>query len=334
MRRVVAVAAVSIVLLSGCSSEDGGGGDALQVVADPTAAVAARSPEPEATPAGTVLPLGEDVTATVADSASRTLVVATADPAQVLLYDLDALTEPPKSVALPSAADDLSLTDGAVLISMRAADEIARVSLPSGEVATVAVEGGPVAATERGGQTLVALRDGKGIGVLEGDRTVKTITDDLYSADDVLVSGDKTVVLDRLRTAVFDVDLEAGTVNEGLRAGMGATNAVTDSYGRVLVADTRGGALLAFSTDPLLMRQRYPVPGGIYDIAYDERRHLAWVTLTGSNEVVGFDVQGGEPTEKFRLPTVRQPNSVTVDPQTSQVVVGSAAGEGIQVVTP
>jgi hypothetical protein len=58
------------------------------------------------------------------------------------------------------------------------------------------------------------------------------------------------------------------------------------------------------------------------------------VTLTERNEVVGYDVRGGEPVEKYRFPTVRQPNSVTVDEQSGRVVVGSAAGEGTQVITP
>ena len=113
----------------------------------------------------------------------------------------------------------------------------------------------------------------------------------------------------------------------------GATNAVGDRYGRVLVTDTRDGELLAFSAAPLIMRQRFPVPGGLYAIAYDRARDLAWVTLTERNEVVGFDVAGGEPVERYRLATVRQPNAVAVDPNSGALIVGSGTGDGIQVVT-
>jgi DNA-binding beta-propeller fold protein YncE len=120
----------------------------------------------------------------------------------------------------------------------------------------------------------------------------------------------------------------------GLRAGDGATNAVTDRYGRILVVDTRGGELLAFGADPVFLRQRYPVPGGIYGIAYDGAHELAWVTLTERNEVVGFDVAGGEPVERHRFPTVHQPNAVAADPGTGRVFVASADGEGIQVIGP
>lgn len=330
VRRIAVLAAVAVVLLSGCSS--GGGEDELQTVANPTAAVAQESPKPTRAPDGEVVEQRADVAAMT--TVDGTLAVAVDSPPSVLLYDLDALGAKPRRVELPSKAASLRAGDGAVLAALPDAGRVARVAVPDGAVSTVAVRGKPVAATTDGTRTLVATRGGKGVAVITGGRVTDTITGDLYSADDVLTTGGKTVVLDRLRTALFDVDVDGGAIEEGLRAGMGATNAVTDSFGRVLVTDTRGGGLLAFSTDPLLLRQRYPVSGGVYGIAYDAKRHLAWVTLTGRNEVVAYDVRGGEPVEKFRRPTVRQPDSVTVDARTSRVVVGSAAGEGIQVITP
>lgn len=318
--------------LAACTGQ--GGGDALQVVQNPQAAVAAASPQPSVAPAGTVAPLDADVAAMAVDPASRTLAVAVAAPPAVLLYDLDALDAAPQRVALPSPAAELTVSGATLLAPLPAANVLARIGLPAGDLSTVPVPGGPAGAAVDGEHTLVALRQDKAVAVVDGDRVTTTITGGLYSADDVLVGDGHPVVLDRLRTALFAVDVPGGSVDEGLRAGQGATNATVDSFGRVLVTDTRGGGLLAFSTDPFLLRQRYPVPGGIYAIAYDARRHVAWVTLTERNEVVGFDIRGGEPMEKYRYPTVRQPNSVTVDERTSRVVVGSAAGEGIQVISP
>ena len=86
--------------------------------------------------------------------------------------------------------------------------------------------------------------------------------------------------------------------------------------------------------DPLLLRQRYPVPGSPYGLAYDAQRDLAWITLTARNEVVGLDVAGGEPVERYRFPTVQQPDSVAVDPPSGRVFVGSASGAGMQVIDP
>ena len=58
------------------------------------------------------------------------------------------------------------------------------------------------------------------------------------------------------------------------------------------------------------------------------------MTLTSTNEVVGYDVAGGEPTEKYRFATVRQPNAVAVDPADGRVIVASGDGAGVQVVEP
>ncbi|SFB57119.1 hypothetical protein SAMN05216266_120114 [Amycolatopsis marina] len=330
---LVAIGLACALVLSGCSEVKEGGGDALQVVADPVAATAAVSPATTAEPEGTVLP-AEKVTALAVDSGSRTLAVAVQQPPSVLLHDLDAPGAKPRTVSLPGQAASLAVQEGQFVASVPGAGSVVWFEPSGTTVRTAEVAGAPVASASHDGRSLVAVRDRKAIEVLDGETVTKTISGELYSADQVVTAGGHTVVLDRLRTALFEVDVEAGTVDVGLRAGQGATNAVADPFGRVLVTDTRAGSLLAFSTEPLLLRQRYPVPGGVYAIASDAKRKLAWVTLTGRNEVVGFDLRGGEPEEKYRFPTVRQPNSVAVDDRTGQVVVGSAAGEGIQVIAP
>lgn len=327
-----ALALVTVLLATGCSSD--GAGDELQVVENPVAAQAAHSPPPATRPIGTVLPHSAGVSALAIDEQSRTLAIALEQPTSVLLYNLDDLGAEPRQVPLPGGASRLVAGTGEVVATLPAQHQVARIAVPEGRVNAIDVDGEPAAARPHGEGMLVALRDRKAIEVRSGGAVTKTITGELYSADDVLTAGDTTLVLDRLRTAVFQVDLEQGTVQQGLRAGQGATNATVDRHGRVLVTDTRADALLAFGTDPLLLRQRYPVPGGAYGVAYDGKRDLAWVTLTERNEVVGYDVHGGEPVEKHRYPTVRQPNSVTVDAQTSRVIVGSAVGEGTQVIEP
>ncbi|MDI5977956.1 YncE family protein [Amycolatopsis magusensis] len=331
MRRLLVASPLVVALvLSGCTTGSDQSDD-LQLVANPVAATALPSPARAAEPAGRVLPSAPVGTTAVVGGV---LAVALAEPPSLQLYDLADLDKAPRAVSLPAPAEQLTPAGDLLLASLPGASALARVNPADGTVTTVPVAGQPAAADPRGAQTLVAVRDRKAVEVLDGDQVSKTITGQLYSADKVLAAGDTTVVLDRLRTALFEVDLAAGTVKEGLRAGDGATNAVTDRYGRVLVTDSRAGSLLAFSSGPLLLRQRYPVPGGIYGIAYDAQRDLAWVTLTERNEVAAFDVGGGEPVEKFRFPVVRQPNSVSVDPASAAVVVGSAVGEGIQVIEP
>ncbi|RJQ79108.1 YncE family protein [Amycolatopsis panacis] len=338
MRRLTAASRIVIPLagalaLSACSAGGQDSTDTLQVVNNPVAAKAAVSPAVSVPPAGQVLAMPA-VSAIATDAQSHTLVVALSEPPSVRIYDLGALGSPKATVGLPAPAESLTASGGQALASVPGKGVLARISLPGGQVQTEPVSGQPAEGVAAGTDTLVAVRDRKAIEVLSGGKVAKTITGSLYSADGVVDTGSDVVVLDRLRTAVFSVDVQAGTMDEGLRAGAGAANAVADSYGRVLVTDARAGALLAFSTGPLILRQRYPVPGGAYGLAYDHQRSLAWVTLTGTNQVVGFDVRGGEPVEKYRFPTVRQPDSVSVDEQTSRVLVGSAAGEGTQVIQP
>ncbi|OZM72868.1 hypothetical protein CFN78_11385 [Amycolatopsis antarctica] len=329
---LLAIPLACALTVTACAGEQGGGDD-LQLVADPVAVAPAAAPPVATPPGGTVLAAGA-ATAMAVHPGSRTLGVAVDGPPAMLLYPLDELSAPPRSVPLPGRADSLDATGEGFLAALPGAGALARISAGDGALSTVPVAGQPSGTAATGDRTLVSVRDRKAVDVLDGDRVSKSVTGQLYSADDVFTPGGRTVVLDRLRTALFDVDLDAGTVNEGLRAGDGAANAVVDRHARVLVTDARAGALLAFSADPLLLRQRYPVPGGPYGIAYDERRDLAWVTLTERNEVVGFDVGGGEPVERFRFPTVRQPDTVTVDAGSGQVMVGSATGEGIQVIAP
>ncbi|MCA1655208.1 MAG: hypothetical protein LC635_01820 [Pseudonocardiaceae bacterium] len=314
---------------SGCSS--GQPSDQLMVTDKPVAAAAAVSPPAATPPAGTVTALDESVTAIAYEPSTRTLAVGVDDPPAVRLYHLgDTLTQE-RELTRSSPVESLTVEDRSVLVSGK--NQVVRISLPDGrETGVGSLRGTPVSATTFDDRTLVAMRDERAVAVVKGGRTQRMITGDLMSADQVLSTGKRAIVLDRLRNAVFQLDVAAGAVEEGLRAGRGATNAVTDRFGRVLVTDTRGGALLAFSVDPLLLRQNYPVPGAPYGIAYDRERDLAWVTLTGTNEVVGYDVAGEQPEEKYRFPTVRQPNTVAVDPDSGRVVVASGTGDGIQVI--
>lgn len=323
-RKVAVLLMVCAAVGSGCSS--GEPTDQLMVTDNPVAATAATSPPAAATPAGTVTPLKDDVTAMAFDEKSGTLAVATKGTVQ--LYGVTDTLTPGASAKL--TAESLTADDGAFLAA--GANEVVRLTTDGRTSPATTFRGEPVSTATFDGSTLVALRDEQAVAVVKDDRVQRTISGGMMSADQVLSTGKGAVVLDRLRNAVFELDVQAGDVGTGLRAGQGATNAVTDRFGRVLVTDTRGGALLAFSVDPLLLRQNYPVAGAPYGIAYDRERDIAWVTLTKTNEVVGYEVAGEQPKERYRFPTVSQPNTVAVDPSSGRVIVASGVGDGIQVI--
>lgn len=147
--------------------------------------------------------------------------------------------------------------------------------------------------------------------------------------DWLATQGNTTAVLDRGQTSVTTIGAD-GQAQQALRAGQGATTMAADQWGRILVADTRGGQLLAYGVDPLILRQAYPVPQAPYGLAGS--RALAWVSQTASNMVIGYDLSTGIPVEKVRYPTVQQPNSLAFDDASDTLYVVSGSGAGVQVI--
>jgi len=325
-RAVLPAALLVAGLVAGCGSN---ARPAQPVVALPIAPAPAPPRGPAA--AGTVTPLGAPATQVVVDPSTATVVVALADPPRLLLSTLDG-TAPPRQVALPGPAADLVLTadGGPLLVPITAPGSLVRVPLDGGPPSTTDLDGPAYGAIAMGQTTVVAM--GNRLTVLDGSssRTIPGFID----ATRLVPLGTKVGVLDRGRSAVSLVDISADDAGPALRAGNGPAAAVSDRFGRMLVTDVRDGELLVFAGDPLLLRQRFPLPGAPYGVAHDARRDLAWVTLTARNEVVGLDVAGGEPVVVHRFPTVHQPDAVAVDPASGRVVVVSASGAGLQVIDP
>jgi hypothetical protein len=147
--------------------------------------------------------------------------------------------------------------------------------------------------------------------------------------DSLAAQGDTVAVLDRGQTSVTTIGAD-GRIGQSLRAGQGATTMVADPAGRLLVTDTRGGQLLVFGVDPLILRQAYPVPQSPYGVTGS--RALTWVSQTSANIVIGYDLSTGIPLEKVRYPTVRQPNALAFDDATGTLYVVSGSGEGVQII--
>ncbi len=119
-------------------------------------------------------------------------------------------------------------------------------------------------------------------------------------------------------------------------AGEGPTHVVAGPDDRFYVADTRGGAILVYEARPEPGRvASAPLPrGSPYGIAMDPERGQLWVTLTAENRLVRFDISGGTPREMDRYPTVRQPNTAAVDPESGRVFVAGAAEGELQILDP
>lgn len=313
-------------LIAGCGTVGGSAGQQAVPPVEP-----ASAPLGGPAPAGTITPLGAPATAIVIDPHSKTVAVALDDPPRLLLTALDGAA-PPRQVPLPGPAADLVLAadGGPLLVPITAPGSLIRVPLDGGAPSRTDLSGPAHGVVTVGDRTVVAL--GNRLVVLDGNRLIPGFID---ATRLIAAPGEAKVwVLDRGRSAVSVVDLSTGEISPALRAGNGAASAVADRFGRLLVTDTRDGELLAFAGDPPVLRQRFPLPGAPYALAYDGRRDLVWVTLTGRDEVVGLGVAGGEPVIVHRVPTVHQPDAVAVDPVSGRVYVVSASGAGLQVIDP
>ncbi|BCK55551.1 putative conserved lipoprotein LppL [Nocardia wallacei] len=316
----MALAAAVAVTVAGCSS----GGDDHATGPGAAPATAAVAP-PAATPAGTVTPAGP-VAALLAEPATGRVAVLDTDRVTLRLLDAAA---PARTLTLPAPATTLAAgAPGQILAT--AGRVLVRIDAATSELRSTPLDGeGRAAARRADGTVAVGLAGGR-VAILTPEGQVAQTISDLPGIDALAAAGNAVAVLDRAQTVLTQLDLGDGAPGLALRAGLGATQLTADHFGRLLVTDTAGGALLVYTADPLVLHQRFPVGSSPYAIAYDQRSETVWVTLTASNEVAGFDLSTGIPEEVGRFATVRQPDTLTIDPRTGDMFVGSATGDGLQ----
>jgi DNA-binding beta-propeller fold protein YncE len=327
--RATLAAAAGVLLLApaGCGDEPG-------------AAEPGQAPPVEAAPAGQVVPLPTgQAEGMVADPVTGLVAVGIRDPHGLVLVDGgtgEVVVETPLTERLRHL--QLAAPGGPVLVPGEDSGEVIAVGLPGGEEeyrvaigewahdATATPDGTVAVADEMGG-AVVLVRDGQ---------VVHRFTDQTQPGG-VAAAGELVGAIDVHEHTLSLYDTGQDTVQPArvgrVDAGDGPTHIVADRRGRLLVTDTRGDRLLVFATTPELARvAELELPGSPYGIAYDPTRDRLWVTLTGRNELVGFDLTTDAPREVARIPTVHQPNTVAVDPQTGRIFVASRTEGTLQLV--
>jgi DNA-binding beta-propeller fold protein YncE len=261
------------------------------------------------------------------------MVVLGSDPSGRSVVTTFPPAAPVRTLPLPAAGTALAGDDrGTVYVSTRGG--YFRVDVARGTVTRMDVDDArdvdfTAVAHRDDGKVVLGSADGA-VFTLGSDTAVAARLQIFARVDALVAQGDTVVVLDRGQTSVTTVDASGTRAEHALRAGDGATTIAADSAGRVLVADTRGEELLVFGADPLMLRQRYPVPGAPYGLTGSNK--LAWVSETATNSVVGYDLATGIPVEKVRYRTVQQPNSLSFDDDTDTLYVVSGSGAGVQVI--
>jgi DNA-binding beta-propeller fold protein YncE len=311
-----------LVVIAGC----GGSGDGLAPAAEPS-----RSPLLRERPVGRVVEVGNKPEGLAFDPATRILAVGLTNPDQLALVDVDTGMVV-RRVPLPESPRHLELAGrgGPVLVPAERADALVEVGLPSGRTRVVPVGRFPHDAAAARGRIFVADELGNTVSVVKSGRTIRTLRAPRQPGGVAASRDSRYVAVIGVRERaleVFDARTlrSTGTVDVGL----GPTHLV-GGRGRFFVVDTRGNGLLEVRLDPLRIHRRTHVEGGPYGIAFDRRRRRYWVTLTARNQVVELT----DRRELRHFPTVRQPNSVAVDPRTGRVFVASRKDGTLQVFDP
>jgi DNA-binding beta-propeller fold protein YncE len=330
MRRVGTAACLLALTLPSCSA----GTDAPSTDR-PGAAEPGKSPPVATAPAGIVVDLEPDPEGLVFDPVTGLLAITVRHPDRLLLVD-GATGTTVREVPLPGHARHLQLAapGGPVLVPAEDSNTLVEVALPGGGTTETEVGEYPHDATQvASGHLLVADERGGTLSVVTDGKVTQTI-DSQTQPGGIAALGETAAVVDVADFTLTTYDVPAGVRVDVADAGKGPTHVVPDSRGRFLVADTRGDAVLVFSADPLALTDTYDLAGTPYGTAYDGSAQVLWVTLTATNEVVGLSTAGARLTEVGRYPTVRQPNTVAVDPRTRRLFVGSRTGGELQLIDP
>jgi DNA-binding beta-propeller fold protein YncE len=323
-RAALAIAALApaAALLTSCGTSSG---------RLPPAAEPAKSPPLDRRPAGTVVPVGHKPEGLAFDPVTGSLAVGLTNPDRLALVDGDT-GRTVRRIRLPESPRHLKLAapGGPVLVPAERANAIVEVSLPGGGLRTTRVGRFPHDAARARGRLFVADELGHTLSVVDRGRRVAALPAPRQPGG-VAVTADRDhvgVVGVRERALeVFDTRTLESAGNVGV--GIGPTH-VVGAGERFFVVDTRGDALLELRLDPLRVHRRTHLGGAPYGIVLDNVRRRYWVTLTARNEVAELT----DHRVLRRFPTVRQPNSVAVDPRSGRVFVASRKDGTLQFFDP
>jgi DNA-binding beta-propeller fold protein YncE len=331
---VAAMLVAVLVAAVGCGEPPSAGPNTtgLPPAAEPEAGTEQTEPIP-----GRTVPVGDAPEGVVVDAVTRTVAVAKRNPNEVVLLNADsgAITG---RTPLPGFARHLQLAapGGPVLVPVESANALVRIVLPSGRAEPPITTGtGPHDATQaRNGIVFVSNEFGGTVVALRGDAIVKDFAGSIQPGGMAAV-GDWAGLIDVRKNDLTVYDAQALSVVGSVPAGIGPTHLVADRHGRLIATDTRGDTIRVFTPQPTPQDVATVVqPGGPYGIAYDAERDRLWVTSTGTNEVIGYDMTDATPREVQRLPTVQNPNTLGVDATTGRLFIAGVPGGVVQIVDP
>ena len=298
------------------------------------AAEPAVSPPLHVAPAGRVAPVGSEPEGIAWDEDADLIAVGVRQPPQVAFVDPDTLKvvhrvplpAPPRHLTYDPAA-------GTVLVPSEGSDELLVVR-PSGVVSATKVGTHPHDATSIGGNVFVADEHSDGISVLRKGHVVKTLPTP-HQPGGIAAAAENWVALVAVSARVVEVyGIHPMKAIARLPGGVGPSHIVAGSP-YTYVADTQGDQILVYAIGRhSRLLGEAAAPGTPYGLAVDPLRGRLWVTETATNRLAEYSTLGELPRRIATYPTVRQPNSVTVDETTGAVFVGGRAAGVLQRIEP
>jgi DNA-binding beta-propeller fold protein YncE len=319
--RAIALLAAAAIPLAGC-----GAGEEAGV---PPAAEPAESPPLSRQPAGEVVAeLGSLAEGLAIDPRTRLAAAITREPVGLALVDL-ASGRVARRVRLPGVGRHLELAraGGPVLVPVEGSDELIAVPLPDGPPRAVKVGDFPHDAAVAAGRVFVGDEMGDTLTVIERGEAIETLPAPEQPGG-IVAAGPYVAAVAVAERVLRVYDARSLEPVSELALDGGPTHAV--AAGRTaFVADTGGDAILSIrlGPEPELLGTT-AVPGTPYGLAIDPRRQRLWATLTARNEAVEYSIAGGTLEELARHPTVRQPNTIAVDPRSGDALVAGKTARG------
>ena len=298
------------------------------------AAEPAESPPLHATPAGRSVTVGSEPEGVAWDPAAELIAVGIMQPAQVAFVDPESL-EVVHRVPLPAPPRHLTYDPAAktILVPAESANELL-VIRPSGVVTATEVGTHPHDATSVGGNVFVADEHSDEISVLRKGQVVKTLPTP-HQPGGIAGVAENWVALVAVSARVLEVyGVHSLKPIARLPAGVGPSHVIAGSL-YTYVADTEGDQILVYQIGRhSKLLGETAAQGTPYGLALDTAHSRLWVTDTATNRVTEYSTLGELPRRIATYPTVRQPNSVTVDERSGAIFVAGRAAGLLERITP
>ena len=319
-RRWAPVGLVLLVAVTLVACSDGaatGGGPASTTL--PRAAEPAFSPARASTPTGTGVAAGPSAQGGAAEPTTGSVAGGQVGGADLYAESGRHLAVVP----LPSAPRHIALAapGGPFLVPAEASSAVAFVDEPGGSgAATVATGRMPHDLVDVDGTVFVGNEHDSTMTVIRQQRVIATVPVAEQPGGLTVVGPDVAVVSVRARRLqLFDATSLRLVAAVPIQGGPSHVAA----YGSELyVVDTGGTHLRGFDTAPRLhLVGSVSVPRSPLGVAVDPVRARLWITCTATNRLVELSLARPLPRIIGQWPTVRQPDTVAVDPRTDTVFV-------------